>query len=418
MNVDEGLAGSLDRAARSGALPKSKLLSSRRLWWRLHQWAGLQLSLLMAFVCLTGTFATLGHEIDWLITPSLRVTPTTADLDPQWAALAAKAAVHRPDARIIEIRAPEAAAFAARVVVETPGGERLYLNSHPMTGTVQGESRWYGAHRLLSKLHERMNIESDLIKIVISGLSIILLVSTVSAMIVYRKWWRGFLRPVRIRDARAGWGDFHRLAGVWSMAFAFIIGVSGLLFFLSNVGLGATRPSPAKTPLITSNAATLSAQIPQALASAQFAFPALQITKIKFPDKKSGTFVFEGKSDAILVRDRANSIWVEPQTGRVLQHDTPATLDGWTRLHEAAQPLHFGTFGGYWMRYVWFIFGALLTALPVSGVAIYGLRLSRAAASETEGGSLVRVVWLGMGTLRWPIAGLVLAGLIATCLQF
>jgi uncharacterized iron-regulated membrane protein len=374
--------------------------------------------MLLAFICLTGTFATLGHEIDWLITPSLRVTPTAADSTPQWAAIAAKAAMHRPDARIVEIRAPEAAAFAARVVVETPDGERLYLNSHPKTGTVQGESRWYGAHRLLSKLHERMNIESDLIKIVISGLSIILLVSTVSALFVYRKWWRGFLRPVRISDARVGWGDFHRLAGVWSMAFAFIIGASGLLFFLSNVGLGSTRPSPAGSPLTSSNTATLSAQLPQALASAQSVFPGLQITRVKFPDKKSGAFVFEGKSDAILVRDRANSIWVEPQTGRVLQHDTPATLDGWSRLHEAAQPLHFGTFGGYWMRYVWFIFGALLSALPVSGVAIYCLRLSRAAATETQVGSLVRMVWLGMGYLRWPIAGLVLAGLIATCLQF
>lgn len=416
MNVEAGTAPSQARVAPAGALPTARKSSARRIWWRLHQWAGLQLSLLLAFVCLTGTIATLGHEIDWLITPSLRVAPAEAQSSPQWAALASRAAAHRPDARIVEISAPEATAFAARVVIEQPNGKRSYLNSHPVTGAVQGESRWYGAQRLLGKLHERMSIEGDVLEIVISGLSIVLLVSTISAMVVYRKWWRGFFRPVRMRDARVGWGDFHRLAGVWSLAFALVIGVSGLLFFLGNVGLGATRPAPVQTPSSSVNAGTLSAQLPQALASAQLAYPELRIGKIRFPDSKSGAFVFEGKSDAILVRDRANSIWVDPQTARILRRDTAATLGVWARLHEAAQPLHFGTFGGYWMRYVWFVFGALLTALPISGAAIYGLRLSRASSIQTDSSSLVRAVWLGMGHLRWPVAGLVLAGLLATVL--
>ncbi len=48
----------------------------RRLWFDLHSWIGLKLSLFMTFVCLTGTLATVSQEIDWLVFPEARVTPT------------------------------------------------------------------------------------------------------------------------------------------------------------------------------------------------------------------------------------------------------------------------------------------------------------------------------------------------------
>ncbi|HEV7233138.1 MAG TPA: PepSY domain-containing protein, partial [Sphingorhabdus sp.] len=44
-----------------------------RLWWHVHQWVGFKLSLLLGFICLTGTLAAFSSEIDWLLTPSLRV---------------------------------------------------------------------------------------------------------------------------------------------------------------------------------------------------------------------------------------------------------------------------------------------------------------------------------------------------------
>ena len=48
-----------------------------RLWWLVHQWAGLKLAILLTFVFATGTLAVLSHEIDWLLQPGLRVSPAT-----------------------------------------------------------------------------------------------------------------------------------------------------------------------------------------------------------------------------------------------------------------------------------------------------------------------------------------------------
>ena len=50
-------------------------------------------------------------------------------------------------------------------------------------------------------------------------------------------------------------------------------------------------------------------------------------------------------------------------------------LDWHSRISEAADPLHFGTFGGSLTRFIWALFGALLTLLAVTGVYLHGLRL-------------------------------------------
>ncbi|NJS14030.1 MAG: PepSY domain-containing protein [Sphingopyxis sp.] len=49
----------------------------------LHSIFGLKLSLFLGFVCLTGTIATVSHEIEWLYKPQLRATAVTGHTD--WA---------------------------------------------------------------------------------------------------------------------------------------------------------------------------------------------------------------------------------------------------------------------------------------------------------------------------------------------
>lgn len=48
------------------------------------------------------------------------------------------------------------------------------------------------------------------------------------------------------QGARTFWGDYHRLAGIWSIPFVAIIGVTGTWFFLE--GLLSTTASPSRPP--------------------------------------------------------------------------------------------------------------------------------------------------------------------------
>ena len=91
-----------------------------------------------------------------------------------------------------------------------------------------------------------------------------------------------------------------------------------------------------------------------------------------------------------------------------------ADIDQVRRVAEMADALHFGTWGGITSKIVWFAFGLLLTALPVTGAIVYSLRLD-AAARETailpRQGALGR--WVrGMGAWAYVAGALIANGLV------
>jgi uncharacterized iron-regulated membrane protein len=86
-------------------------------------------------------------------------------------------------------------------------------------------------------------------------------------------------------------------------------------------------------------------------------------------------------------------------------------LDVHQRISEMADPLHFGYFGGYWTKAIWVFFGGLLTALSVSGLAIYALRIGREIKQATPFRVGWTRAWRGMGYWGWIATICVLVGL-------
>lgn len=391
--------------------PPKALPKGARLWWVVHQWAGLKLSILLSFVLLTGTLAVLSAEIDWLMRPPLRVAPAGVSGPVNWPAIARNAAAYAPEATIRSLDAPVARAFAASVTIEKPDGTLRFLYAHPTTGVVQGDGHWVGAQRVLRNMHRHLNMPVAYGVPIVSSLAFLLLVSLVTSLVVNKKWWRGFARPIRTRDARTGWGDFHRLAGVWSLWFVLLMILTGFWYFAES--LGASAPSPAK-PEVAATALSgqaLADRLGDSLAAARAADPDLRIEHIGFPGEENGAFQFQGQKHALLVRPRANSVWISAADGDIRLIADGRDLTVHQRISEMADPLHFGTFGGYWTRIPWFLFGALTTALAVSGTALYGLRLLRAERTPAKGARPVLVrAWTGMGAWRWPALALLLIG--------
>jgi hypothetical protein len=110
---------------------------------------GLKLSLFMAFILFTGTLAVVSHEIDWLLQPSLRVAPASAEGPVDWPGIAENAVRHPGVAEVWSMEAPTASAFAVKVTVKDAAGDLYYLHAHPTTGAIQGEAPWAGAQRVL-----------------------------------------------------------------------------------------------------------------------------------------------------------------------------------------------------------------------------------------------------------------------------
>lgn len=99
-----------------------RLRKPQRLWWHVHQWVGLKLSILLSFVLLTGTLAVFSFDIDWLLHPQMRVDPATVPAGPaDWAAIARGVHAYAPDASILRID-----------TLAAHGSPRAPLSSRPM----------------------------------------------------------------------------------------------------------------------------------------------------------------------------------------------------------------------------------------------------------------------------------------------
>lgn len=383
-----------------------------RIWWSVHQWVGLKLAILLSFVFLTGTIAVFSAEIDWLLRPALRVDAATVSGPMNWPAAARSVAAHAPASRIQSIEAPLDRGFAAVATVKRPDGALAFVYAHPTTGAVQGDGHWVGAKRIFRNMHRHLMLPVKWGVPIVSSLAVLLAISLATSFVVYKKWWRGFFRPIRLSDARTAFGDFHRLAGLWSLWFIVLMILTGAWYLAESTGLQAPPHPRAKAPAAALSTQDAADHLAASLAAAQRANPGLRIERILFPTDKLGAFVFHGQDAAILVRPRANTVWTSAADARVLLATDGRNLSVHQRISEMADPLHFGTWGGLSTKIAWFVFGALLTGLSVSGVAIYGLRLLRAERRPRGAQGVLLRVWIGMGWWRWPALALLIAAFL------
>jgi len=373
--------------------------AKRSLWWVIHSWVGLKLSLFMVWVLLTGTFAVFALEFDWMARPALRVAPQ--DLPhASWGTMTETAIKAVPDGRVSYIYAPPHAWFAAEAIAETGPGSRVRVYLNPYSGEVQGVSPWMSFLRFFREMHRHLLFPIQYGVPIVCSMALLLVLSMITGLVSYKKFWRGFFKKPRGGSARKLNGDLHRLLALWSFWFVLLITLTGIWYLVESLGGDAPFIRPPK--IEAKMAEPLSAaQVDALVQTGQEAYPQLKVTELRLPSATGGPFGIFGQADAILVRDRVNGVWLDPLSGAVLEVWKGETLSVHQRISEMADPLHFGTWGGMTTKIIWFIFGAMMTALAVTGVLIYSLRLKTAYAPEDANAkrSVFMRAFVGMG--RW-----------------
>jgi uncharacterized iron-regulated membrane protein len=388
---------------------------NRRLWFDWHSWAGLKLSMFMAFILATGTLAVLAHEIDWVLHPEMRVTPRRAPTA-SWGAWSEAVWRAHPEATLIRLDAPIDPWFAVRGTLRMSDGTSRYVWIEPWQAKVLGDTSFVNAHRILRNTHRHLMLPVQIGVPIVCSLTVLLGVSLVTSLVVYKRWWRGFLQRPRRQPARRRWGDWHRLLGLWALWFVLLMVLTGVWYAVEQLGgsapaaqrFGKLHQAP-EGQLAPRYAAS---QVDRAVAAGLAAFPGLALRAISLPQAASDPLLLEGQAGALLVRQRANSVAVEVDGAGVIGLARGEQLSLHQRVAEAADPLHFGTWGGLASKLVWFLFGAALTTLALIGTWLYVLRL-RVAQRElaAPAGALL---WQGMGRWRWVSLCLILVSLALT----
>ncbi len=379
-----------------------------RIWSRaisahwLHSFFGLTLSLFLGFLFLTGTLLVFAPELDWLRYREIRVAPQ-AEEKVSWGTIYDSAKAERPDWNVVRMVRSESPRFADNVVMLRPGEQTdRFIWADPFTAEIRGETSTYNFQNTLLLLHESLFIKGRKGKLIVTIFAIPLAVTVIAGLFLYRRFWTGFFRRPRLTGrGRAVLSDLHRLVAVWSLIFFIPLIATSIWYFVEHIGLDAP---PVPIEKIEAQETFLPGdfdgkRLDEAVRLAEDALPGYHITSIILPRQKTQAIVFNGEHEAMLVRERANAVVVDPFTLDVLGVHRGKDMSVHQRISEAADPIHFGTWGGLASRIAWAVFGLGLTALVGMGIAIYALRIGAMEARKPTGpprSGLVRA-WRGMG---------------------
>jgi uncharacterized iron-regulated membrane protein len=352
-------------------------MPSRRTVFAWHSWIGLTCGLLLFVVCWSGTIAVFSHEIDWLLNPALRANAATAPVDWQAAYEAVRAA--HPNWTITEISAPRYSGFAIEVIAQPQPEQSFRVYVDPVGYQVLGDTSFFNVQRFFRSFHMAL-FDTDGGQMTLMGVPLgyfivglmggPLLVSIVTPLVFYKRWWRGFWRLERRKSTKIFWSSLHKFMGVWSMLVGLVIAVTGIWYLAE-----WWTPMPSYfEPGSQINAPYR--PLNDLVAGAERASPALVIRMVSVPDGNDGLFQAVGQDGTVLVRDSA-SVTLDAATGAVLDRTSPSDVGLYLRWIDTADPLHFGDFGGLWMQSFYFLVGLCLSVLALTGAYLQVQRQKR-----------------------------------------
>jgi len=178
------------------------------------------------------------------------------------------------------------------------------------------------------------------------------------------------------RSARLKWLDLHNLLGIGTLAWALVVGATGMMNELT-------------TPLFalwqrTEVAAMIAAgrgggtEVPATLSSVQAAYeaaraaaPGMTVVSIVFPGAPFGTphhyFLWTKGQEALTAR-LFTPVMVDARDGRLAGM---VVMPWYLRLLELCRPLHFGDYGGLPLKVIWALFDLVTIAVLGSGISLW-----------------------------------------------
>lgn len=366
--------------------------SRSKIWFLVHSWLALPIWFFVFLVCITGTLAVLSEEIIWLANPDVRATAPSDDAElMSFDQILAAIEKQDPSADVEWLAKPEESHFALTASVTYPDTRSATLYVNPYTGQIQGSSPLFDFRQFTRALHGWWLVPFtngySWGWYLVSLLGLPMLASLVTGLVVYKRFWKGFLTP-RLRfdqGARIFWGDFHRLSGIWSIWFIAVIAITGLWFLvqailsdnhitLSSEGIPPVLARDA-VPIATPGKPVARIELERAVAIASQTIPSLEAEALYFPEDAYSALYIYGSSNYPLMYQ---SVALNPFDGQVVAVRRLGDRSPLEFITESMHPLHTGDFGGLWSKLIWFAFGLILSLMVLSGFLIWSKRTAQA----------------------------------------
>ncbi|WP_207869068.1 PepSY domain-containing protein [Pseudomonas sp. 51_B] len=378
-------------------MAKSPKKSKSKLWFLVHSWLALPIWFFVLIVCFTGMLAVVSQELVWLANPDVRASKPDDNAE-RLTFQQVLDALHQaePDMAVNTLSQPDGSHFAVTARVTYPDGSSPMLYVNPYTGAIQGKMPDFNFEAFTRALHGWWLVPFtngfSWGWYMVSLLGLPMLASLVTGLVVYKKFWKGFFKPLRTgHGPRIFWGDLHRLAGVWSIWFIAVISITSIWFLIRAI-LFDNQITISSEPIVPVIARE---QVPQTLDGspapridldeaariAGLAIPSLDITSVSLPATAYSHIEMGGRGWYPLMFQSAS---VNPYTRQVDSQFLLSDRSALEFVTESMRPLHTGDFGGLPIKLIWFFFGLVLTLMVFSGLLIWTKRTAQATAAALK----------------------------------
>lgn len=346
--------------------------------FRWHLWLGLASGFLMLVIGVSGAVAVFKAEINWLVTPALRAAhPPAGEPRATPDALMASLRAAYPGGVITALELAPAPGYAHQANVRPVGAgarsREVFLD--PVTAAVRGDREigrgyFWSVHNLVRQLHVRL-LMGAWGRMFVGVFGVVLMLSCLTGLYVYRGWiaglwrlrWHGLSGLARARE-------LHKWVGLWSLLFNLLIAVTGAVLGLEGLAGRIKRDwlqiatATQAPPRATAVGAPLS--VGTLVDQARSAFPDLRLNTITLPGRSGDPAILRGDVGFLIARNQ-NYVALDPVSGAVLAVADRRQTQGWERVYLTFDPLHFGYFGGYTVKAIWFLLGLAPGVLSMTG---------------------------------------------------
>lgn len=373
-----------------------KAESRKRLFWRLHHWVGLYTGILIGVLSITGALAIFIPEIDALIQRHHYDAISTGSPagTPHFGRSIGALASRFPDYRSLTISLPRQPDHAVQVDLIIPADSTITRYDFFIDG---GTDQLLGQRNhqnslanYLRQMHVRLyegNWGRQLVGI--GGLA--LAAVAITGLMIYgnfmkRQVWPAVRNQKNIRIVMADW---HKLIGISALAFNLVIALTGAWLGLQPwlmKWLDISVPNRyVATPVMEPAADRLLAvDWPAVLDAAKEEFPDLQPKRIVPSTNGSATVTISGNiSGAIYERDINYVVLSKTDRQALFKYDVRQQPFG-HKFYFIQEALHFGDFGGLWLKAFYALLGLTSGFLSISGFVIYLFRRKKQKPQKAD----------------------------------
>jgi uncharacterized iron-regulated membrane protein len=358
-----------------------------------HKWTGLITGLFLFLLSVSGAVAVFKEEIDRLLTPARVVTAqqTRLPLD----AVIEQVRGYAPDQKISGVQFNGRPDSAMTVRMEDPnmtgGGQFYEIFVDPYTGRVTGERRGENVANVIRQLHVRFYYFGVWGRVAVGVFGLAMLISSVTGLIIYAPFMKGVFAQglhfwqIRRAPGAQKWNlwnsDWHKLAGIVSLVFNLIIGLTGAVLGLENLSRYSKPVDDAihPRPLPNRRPGKVELSPDEALVRAEAALPAFEARSIIFPTAKNNQYTIYGDLAGRFERANASFLTIDAANGAALHTYSASTTRPVTKLYNLSEPLHFGDFAGTSLKIIYVLFGLVGSFLTVTGFVLWRLKNRRPA---------------------------------------